>query len=92
MPRTNNYSGGIHTMVMLGLDNKGRVIVGDSLKQSASRWGSHNRLVKFDTKDNSGVNTVENIASFFTYSIEDIDNLGVFYSGPKGNIGYILVN
>jgi len=92
MPRTNNYSGGIHTMLMLGLDKKGRVIAGDSLKQNASKWGSQNRLVKFDTTDNSGVNTVENITSFFTYSIGSIDDLGLFYSGPRGNIGYILVN
>ena len=85
------YAGGVHTMVMLGLDARGRVIVGDSLLQSASVWGENNRLIKYDTVKKEKVNTVKNITSYFNASTEDVSEVLPFYKGRKGNIGYILV-
>ena len=85
------YAGGVHTMLMLGLDDNGRVIVGDSLYQASSKWGSNNGLIKFNTTSSSTSSKVEKICKYFDASTTKIDNVGFFYNGRKGNIGYILV-
>ena len=85
------YAGGVHTMLMLGLDDDGRVIVGDSLYQASSKWGSNNGLIKFNTTSSSSSSKVEKICKYFNASTTKTDNVGFFYNGRKGNIGYILV-
>lgn len=85
------YSGGVHTMCMLSLDKNGRVIVGDSIMGSAKKWGKNNRLVKFNTTSSSKSSKVSKICKYFNASTKSVDNVGYFYSGRKGNIGYILV-
>lgn len=95
LPGKNNYAGGTHTMVMLGLDENGDVIMGDSLKQSSGKWGKDNRLVKFDTAKNGNVNTVSSIVkSFSAYSTSKSKvTKSMYYTKAKaGNIGYVLVN
>ncbi|MBQ3281909.1 MAG: fibronectin type III domain-containing protein [Eubacterium sp.] len=85
------YSNGVHTMCMLSLDKNGRVIVGDSIMGSAKKWGKNNRLVKFNTTSSSKSSKVSKICKFFNASTKNVDKVGYFYSGRKGNIGYILV-
>ena len=91
MIRRSTYAHNPHAMVMLGLDNKGQVIVGDSSLCSASKWGTNNRLIKYNTKSNKKSNTVTNISKFFKYSTKSVKGVTDFYNGKKGNIGYILV-
>ena len=91
MIRRSTYASNPHMMVMLGLDKKGKVIVGDSSLCSASKWGTGNRLIKFNTKKNKESNTVENICKFFKDSTSSVKGRSYFYDGRKGNIGYILV-
>lgn len=85
------YCSNNHTMCMLGLDKDGKVIVGDSIRSTAKKWGKYNRLVKFSTKSNPKSNTVKNICKNFKYSLNDASKVGYFYDGKKGNIGYVLV-
>ena len=85
------YCDNNHTMCMLGLDKNGKIIVGDSIRSVAKKWGKYNRLVKFNTLSNVNSNTVKNVCKYFKYSLKDASNVGYFYSGKKGNIGYVLV-
>ena len=80
-----------HAMLMLGLDEGGRVIVGDSVLRSASKWGKNNRLIKYNTRKSLKSSTVENICKYFNASTTSVKGRGYFYDGRKGNIGYILV-
>ncbi len=92
MIRRSTYAYNPHMMVMLGLDKKGRVIVGDSCLSSASKWGTNNRLIKYNTRKKTTSNTVENICKYFKDSTNSVKGVGSFYDGRKGNIGYILVD
>ena len=82
-----------HTMVMLGLDKDGKVIVGDSLVQK-SLWGaSAYGLIKYSKEDDPKSNTVANIVKYMDGSTTDISKKGLFYTkGAAGNRGYILIN
>ena len=87
------YASNPHTMLMLGLDKEGKVIVGDSMMQR-KRWGSSAYgLVKYSQEGNPDSNTVANIVSYMDGSTGSVANKGFFYSGGKvGNRGYILIN
>lgn len=85
------YSSGVHTMCMLSLDKNGRVIVGDSCLGSAKKWGKNNRLIKFNTTSSSSSSKISKVCKYFNASTKKVDKVGDFYSGRKGNIGYILV-
>ena len=82
------YASNPHTMLMLGLDEEGKVIVGDSMMQK-KRWGdSAYGLVKYSQEGNPQSNTVANIVSYMDGSTGSVANKGFFYSGGKvGNRG-----
>ena len=87
------YAGSPHTMIMLGLDKNGKVIVGDSLFQK-DRWGaSAYGLIKYSKAGDPKSNTVANIVKYMDGSTNDISKKGLFYTkGAAGNRGYILIN
>ena len=85
------YCSNNHTMCMLGLDDRGQIIVGDSIRSTAGKWGKYNRLVKFNTKKDPDSSKIKNVCKYFKYSLKDASKVGYYYDGKKGNIGYVLV-
>ena len=87
--KTGHLSGGTHTVLLLGIDEDGYVIIGDSLHKSASYWGSQG-LFK------SGTLTVADMLSFinndgpWTVCDDNADESHFFYKGPSDR-GYLLV-
>ncbi len=82
-----------HAMLLLGLDNDGKIIVGESAQQKG-RWGaSAYGLIKMGAEKNPNCNSITNIVNHLDSPASDISNKGFFYSnGKKGNIGFILIN
>ena len=80
-----------HAMIMLGLDDNGRVITGDTVHRPASLWGKNNRLVKFNTTKSAKSTTVKNVCRYFNASTSSISKVADFYNGQKGNVAYVLV-
>ena len=78
-----------HTVLLLGIDDDGYVIIGDSLHKSAARWGSQG-LVK------TGQLTVADMLSFIKkdgeWSVcnDDTDSSHFFYKNSSDR-GYLLV-
>ncbi len=78
-----------HTVLLLGMDDKGHVIIGDSLHKSASHWGRQG-LVK------TGKLTVADMLSFIKRDGEwsvcnaDTDSSHFFYRNSSDR-GYLLV-
>jgi hypothetical protein len=85
------YTGDLHTMLMLGLDENGNVIVGDSVLGPASKWGSSHGLVKKGTTDDPNSGAVEKLVKYFDSPAVSADGVGSFYNGLNGYVGYILV-
>ena len=87
------YSKYSHAMLLLGLDNDGKIIVGESAQQK-SRWGaSAYGLIKMGAEKNPDCNSITNIVKHLDSPAADISKKGFFYSsGKKGNIGFILIN
>lgn len=84
-----HLSGGTHTVLLLGIDKDGYVIIGDSLHKSAAYWGS-NGLVK------PGKLTVADMLSFIKkdgeWSVcrDDTDESHFFYKNSSDR-GYLMV-
>lgn len=87
--KAGGLSGGTHTVLLLGIDDKGYVIIGDSLHKSAANWGRQG-LVK------TGSLTVADMLSYIKYGGEwsvcskDTDASHFFYRDPSDR-GYLLV-
>lgn len=84
-----HLSGGTHTVLLLGIDEDGYVIIGDSLHKSAAYWGSQG-LFK------SGKLTVADMLSYIRndgpWSVcdENTDASHFFYKGSSDR-GYLMV-
>lgn len=84
-----HLSGGTHTVLLIGIDEDGYVIIGDSLHKSATYWGSQG-LFK------SGKLTVADMLSYIKndgpWSVceDNTDESHFFYRGPSDR-GYLLV-
>lgn len=73
------WAGTVHTLLLIGLDEKGNAIVCDSANKS---WSGNNQRVKFGN--------VEELVKFMWSSSEL--STSAYYSGRKGTSGYILIN
>lgn len=79
-----------HTVILLGIDDDGKVIIGDSLLKSAAYWGTDG-LIK------SGKLTVSEMLSFikkegnWTVNKETVDNGRIFYKNSSDR-GYLLIS
>lgn len=78
-----------HTVLLLGIDDNGKVIIGDSLHKSASYWGKDG-LIK------SGKLTVEEMLSFikkedgWTLNQDTVPQDRIFYKNSADR-GYLLI-
>ena len=85
-----HLSGGTHTVLLIGIDEDGYVIIGDSLHKSAAYWGSQG-LFK------SGKLTVADMLSYIKndgpWSVceDNTDESHFFYRGSSDR-GYLLVH
>ena len=84
-----NLSGGTHTVLLLGIDEDGYVVIGDSLHKSAVHWGTQG-LVKAGRLTVADMLSYINSDGLWSVLDDDSDDIHFFYRDPSDR-GYLLV-
>lgn len=71
------WAGSVHTMLLIGLDSKGRAVIADSATRN---WSGNHQRIKYGD--------VSELVSYMWSSKEKAKT--VYYSGRRGSSGYIL--